>query len=220
MTDSREQAVLKSPLRAAFEMLFLFGFVPIFLGLVDAPRLTLMTCLWSFAAFALFYLHRDPAFSWRRLWQGQGWAKPQRDQAVTRFLFIVPALVLFTFYYAPDRLFSFPILMPWRWALVMLLYPVLSVLPQSIVFRVFFFARYEKYFSSTAMLIVVNALCFGMAHSMYGNWIAPVFAGLAGGLLATSYSQHRSLKWALIEHALYGNLVFTIGIGRFFFKHG
>jgi hypothetical protein len=40
----------------------------------------------------------------------------------------------------------------------------------------------------------------------------------AGGLLfARDYARHRSLSLTCLEHSLYGCLIFTIGLGRFFY---
>jgi hypothetical protein len=39
-------------------------------------------------------------------------------------------------------------------------------------------------------------------------------------MFAYSYRQHRSLKWSVIEHAVYGCFVFTAGIGFYFLIGG
>jgi len=49
------------------------------------------------------------------------------------------------------------------------------------------------------------------------NWIAPTFSTVGGMIFAYGFDRHRSLKWATIEHAVYGCFVFTIGIGWLFF---
>ena len=64
---------------------------------------------------------------------------------------------------------------------------------------------------------MVNGLLFGFAHIILNNWIAPTIVALGGIILAYSYQQHRSLKWAVVEHALYGCWIFTVGIGWYFF---
>lgn len=207
-------------LRTALELVLLYAVPPVTLGFLHAPRYILFAFLWMAAGACLAWLRYARDLSWSRLWQGQGWAVRGRSAALARFLILMPTLAIVTILYAPERFLAFPTLDPFRWSMVMVVYPILSVLPQTIVFRLFFFERYGQTFSSKTMAIVINALCFGLAHSMYGNLIAPVFSGLAGALLAYSYTQHRSLKWAVLEHALYGDLVFTLGIGWFFFKHG
>jgi hypothetical protein len=49
--------------------------------------------------------------------------------------------------------------------------------------------------------------------------VAPFLSLFVGFMLANSYAQHRSLRLVWIEHALYGCLAFTFGLGWFFY-HG
>jgi len=76
------------------------------------------------------------------------------------------------YFLAPRLLFNFVVRAPAFWALVMLLYPVLSVYPQGIIYRAFFFERYRGLFPGPAMLIVVSAAAFSFAHIIFRNPIA------------------------------------------------
>jgi membrane protease YdiL (CAAX protease family) len=98
----------------------------------------------------------------------------------------------------------------------MVLYPILSVLPQEFLFRSFFFRRYQPLFSTPWAIIIASAACFAYVHIVFHNWVAPSFCLIGGLIFAHSYSHHRSLKWVLVEHAAYGCMVFTIGL-RFYF---
>jgi uncharacterized protein len=40
---------------------------------------------------------------------------------------------------------------------------------------------------------------------------------IGGVLFANDYSRHRSLTLTCFEHSLYGCLIFTVGLGRFFY---
>jgi hypothetical protein len=115
-------------------------------------------------------------------------------------------------------LFRFPLERPGFWALVMLLYPPLSVVPQEFMCRSFFFERYKTLLPRPAVMIAVNALMFGFVHIVFHNWFGPLLSGIGGIIFATSYTEHRSLKWVSIEHAAYGCLVFTLGLGWNFFR--
>jgi membrane protease YdiL (CAAX protease family) len=101
---------------------------------------------------------------------------------------------------------------------VVLVYPVLSALPQELVYRVFFFHRYGALFGERRWLaIAVNGALFGFGHIVIGNGIAITLSAALGLVLAYRYLYARSL-WAIwLEHTLYGTLAFTIGIGRYFF---
>ena len=121
--------------------------------------------------------------------------------------------------YDPGRLFGFISQRPWLWALVMVLYPALSVYPQGLVYRVFVFHRYRDLFPSRWGSIVASAAAFSAVHVVFENWIAPLLT-LAGGLLfGWTYERTRSSLVVGIQHAAFGCYLFTIGLGWHFY-HG
>jgi len=91
------------------------------------------------------------------------------------------------------------------------------VLAQEFMYRAFFFHRYGPLFSSRWMLIGVNAMVFSLGHVLFRNWIALGGTLIAGLLLAWRYERTRSFWAVWVEHVLWGWLVFTIGLGVFFF---
>ena len=101
----------------------------------------------------------------------------------------------------------------------MVLYPLLSVYPQELFFRAFFFHRYRRLFGQGMATVVASALLFGFVHIVFGNWISILLSSVGGMLFARTYFHSGSLALTCIEHALYGNFIFTIGLGEFFF-HG
>jgi len=103
---------------------------------------------------------------------------------------------------------------PWLWLLISVAYPVLSVVPQELVFRSFFVHRYGPILGTEEAAVLVSAVAFAAAHLVLRNWFAVVLT-LAGGLLfARTYLRTRSLPAVAWEHALYGVGLFTIGLGR------
>ncbi len=105
------------------------------------------------------------------------------------------------------------------WALVMALYPVLSVFPQGILYRGLYYARYAVLFRGERAQLLAGAAAFSLAHLIFANAWA-VLLTLAGGLLINrTYRKTGSLMAANLEHAAYGQLVFTCGWGRFLY-HG
>ncbi len=118
----------------------------------------------------------------------------------------------------PRLYLSFPRDRTRLWMTIMVLYPLLSVIAQELVYRTFFFHRYGALFGERRWLaIVVNGLLFGFGHILFGNVIAVVGTALAGCLFAWRYTETRSFWAVWFEHTLYGWLVFTVGLGRFFF---
>lgn len=92
---------------------------------------------------------------------------------------------------------------------VMVLYPVLMVWPQELIFRTFFFHRYRTLFKRSGRMIVVSSLNFGVAHLFYGNWVAPALSLVGGLLFGWRYQASRSLPLVSLEHALWGDYLFT-----------
>lgn len=101
---------------------------------------------------------------------------------------------------------------------MILMYPLLSVLPQEIIFREFFFYRYALLFKSSSLLMAANIVLFVFAHLYFGSWIVTVFTLVGGTIFTLTYRQTRSLLVVSIEHTLYGLLVLSSGLGEYFYK--
>ncbi len=123
-----------------------------------------------------------------------------------------------TAYFWPQLFLSFPKTHPGMWLIVMLLYPILAAFPQELIFRTFFFQRYTGLFSSEKQLIIFNGLSFSLFHLFYGNWVAPILTMAGGWLFAWRYANTRSLVLVSLEHGLWGNMLFTLGVGHFFYS--
>ncbi|ART62986.1 CAAX prenyl protease-like protein [Kushneria marisflavi] len=94
-------------------------------------------------------------------------------------------------------------------------YPLLSALPQELIYRTLFFRRYAAILPEGHRAIVLNATLFALAHVMFWNWMV-LFVSFVGGLLfAWSYRQRGLVEsWAL--HGLTGFLLFVTGVGWYF----
>lgn len=200
----------------AVEFITLFVALPLLL-FVTGTRLGIYLALWCAGLYAFVMLRRAPDFSWRKLWHGEGWPVAARRRALLRFLVLAAGLALLTLLLVPERFMRFPLDRFPLWLAVMVLYPPLSIVPQELFFRSFYFTRYGGIVAEKNLGILINGILFGFGHVVLDNWIAPTFCALGGVILADSFQQHRSLKWAVIEHALYGCWIFTVGIGWYFF---
>lgn len=163
------------------------------------------------------YLARRPDFSCRAFYACGDFPLHLR-RVLYLFLPSAALLLLAAWLFLPERFLSFPKARPGVWAMVMLLYPLLAAYPQEIVFRGFFFERYKAILPNEPALLAVNGLSFGLAHALYGNWLAPVLAALGGVLFGYRYLRSGSLILAGLEHGLWGNLLFTSGWGWFFYS--
>ncbi|MCG9710246.1 CPBP family glutamic-type intramembrane protease [Pseudoalteromonas sp. Isolate3] len=99
------------------------------------------------------------------------------------------------------------------WLMLLLLYPILSVMPQELIFRTYFFHRYKRIMPSKTVRIIVSASVFALAHIVYANVLAVLLAFLGGLLFSYTYSQSRSTFVCVIEHSLWGLWMFTLGLG-------
>lgn len=134
------------------------------------------------------------------------------------FIVLGAAILWFTATTHPDWFLSFPRRAPRLWLVVMLAYPLASVAAQELFYRVIYFHRYGVLFGDRAGLaILLNGVLFGFAHVIFHNWPAVVISGIGGAIFAWRYRRTGSL-WAVgLEHSLYGGLIFTSGLGRYFF---
>lgn len=165
---------------------------------------------------AVLWLRRDPDFDRRLLWNAAGARRVARSVLV-RFALLAPALGLCFALLEPERLLEFPRDEPLVWVLVCLLYPALSVYPQEVLFRTFPCHRYGVLFPSERGLVAATAVAYAAAHAFFGNWIAPVLSLLGGLFFARTYLRSGSTLAACLEHALWGDFLFTLGLGWYFY---
>lgn len=118
----------------------------------------------------------------------------------------------------PDWFLALPRERPALWAAIMVLYPLMSVVPQNIVYRAFIFHRYRTLFGSGGWNMTwASAIAFSFAHVVFHNSVALGLTAVGGLIFAHTYDKHRSVPLVSAEHALYGCAVFTLGLGRYLY---
>ncbi|WP_201298091.1 hypothetical protein [Nocardia sp. CY41] len=60
---------------------------------------------------------------------------------------------------------------------------------------------------------------FGFVHIVFGSWFSVIASDFGSWIFASRYVRTRSLFTGSVEHSVYGILVFTVGLGRYF-SHG
>ncbi len=133
-----------------------------------------------------------------------------------RFILVALSLLLITWLLNPELLFKLPREQTRLWLSVMILYPLLSVPPQEWIFRSFFMPRYQRILPKPIHLNIVNTLLFAWAHLFFLNAVAPLLCLPAGWMLADSWQKHKDFRVVCIEHAIYGQLLFSSGAGWYF----
>lgn len=196
--------------------LFMLG-VPLLLWLA-LPPYAILPVVWGMALFCHHLTNAVKRKKVREWWHRAGITRAELLLVLTRFVVCAAAMTLLTYHFKPELLFNFVRGNPKFWLLVMVAYPLLSVIPQEIIFRRYLFTRFETIFSPTVMLLV-SGLGFGFAHIVFNNWVAPVLCAVGGLMFARTYQRSHSLALVALEHALYGDFLFTLGLGRYFY-HG
>lgn len=174
--------------------------------------------LWVLAAvfvWAFWLLRQDRGFDRTQLWgfirfRGLGWPW-------ARTAFVLVSLLLLTALFWPQWLFVLPLERPWVWLLVLVFYPVLSVYPQELIYRAFFFHRYHVLLPRR-WLFGLNVAAFSFLHIVFLNPVALALTLIGGYFFARTYLQTRSLAAVSAEHALYGGWIFTVGLGSYFYR--
>lgn len=168
-------------------------------------------------AIILLFLAFDRSFSLRRE-LSRGFSLWQLVSILAVFAVGASAIAAYVAEYHPTQFLELPRNRPQTYQRIMLLYPLMSVIAQELVYRTFFFHRYGLLFGRAWWLaIAINGILFGLGHVVIGTPLAIYGTMATGALFAWRYAMTRSFWAVFIEHTLWGWLVFTVGLGRYFF---
>ncbi len=125
-------------------------------------------------------------------------------------------LLMFIYLTAPDLLFYHPKNHLQIWLSTLVLYPILSVLPQELIYRTFIFNRYQAILPNLNHRILLSCISFGFLHIIFRNWEAVIFSTLAGVIFCQTYIRYQSTLVIILLHSLIGLSAYTIGLGYYF----
>ena len=149
-------------------------------------------------------IHVKRHIEWKRFWK----------LTLIKFIGIVVITALYILVFQPESLFN-PIVKDYRvWLLFCCVYTFLSVYPQELIYRTFFFQRYQSLFKNENLFILVNAALFSLAHLFFKNTLVMVLTFVGGILFALTFTKTKSTLLVSIEHALYGCWLFSVGMGE------
>jgi membrane protease YdiL (CAAX protease family) len=195
------------------EILLIFIILPILyiLDVIPGPKsipllLVFGLCLWL--------ILRDKSFD-RKMFRLNGFKA--WNKLLIRFLIIAALFTVYVLIFEPEKLLILPRSRLLLWVIIMIFYPIWSAYPQELIYRAFYFHRYGFLFKKKKVKILINALLFSFMHIIFNNWIAIVATFLAGLMFASTYLKSKSLMVVAIEHLLYGNFIYTIGLGNYFY---
>ncbi|MEO1031480.1 MAG: CPBP family intramembrane glutamic endopeptidase [Bacteroidota bacterium] len=142
--------------------------------------------------------------NWTQFWQR------------TAIKFVAIAVITSVYMYMVDdkNLFIVVKTKPNLWVMILFIYSFFSVYPQELIYRTFFFQRYESLFRTNGVFILVNAALFSLAHIFFRNTLVMFLTFIGGILFALTFKKTKSTLLVSIEHAIYGCWLFTIGMGE------
>ena len=173
--------------------------------------------LWGAAGYCYLVLRFQHHEHLRDLWKWSAVTWANMRPILIRWVFASIGMLAFIYLYDPERVFGLVRDRPQIIPFLLFMYPVLSALPQEFIFCSFFFERYKAFFKSDRAKIIASAIVFAYAHVLFINWVAPSLSIIAGLIFAMTYNKTKSLALVTIEHGLYGNVLFLVGLGWYFY---
>lgn len=175
--------------------------------------------LWGTALYGYIVLNIQHRHVFDSIWRLREITRERMFKIILpRWALACFAMTGFIYLYDPERMFFLLTENPKLVFMIMFLYPVFSALPQEFIFCTFFFERYKALFQTERARIIGSACVFAYAHMLFINWVAPFLGLIAGLIFALTYSKTRSLALVTLEHALYGNFLFLVGLGWYFYS--
>ena len=197
------------------EFTILFLALPILSFLLrDYLAYFFLPLLFILTLFCVRFLLNDSTFNRKRLFNLKK-HKKHKHRIYQVFFFGAIFSAYFYFSLSHDSWFSLPIESTKQWLWLLILYPLVSVLPQELIFRTYFFHRYKAIFTTKNQRILISALVFSLAHLIYANMIAVGLAFLGGLIFSYTYARTKSTLACVIEHSIWGIWIFSMGLGRY-----
>ncbi len=205
-------AVSRRWLWAEFTLLFIVA--PLVMAVALPPRM-MFRALFAFTVVGLVLLHLTGGFDWRVLVRGWGRIDWRRVLALIAVVVLTGWAILAVT--RPQAAFSLIRSRPEFMLLIWGLYPILSALPQELIFRVLFFHRYARLMPGRRAAVALNAGVFSFAHLMYWSPIVAVLTFGGGVIFARAYLRE-GFPSAWVMHAVAGNALFAVGMGVYFYS--
>ncbi len=195
----------------SIELLLLFVALPLSF-LIAYPLVVKAGLVFSGFVYILVVLFKYTKTSFK-IKKSIDWGSFFKRTAIT---FIIIAIVTGLYVYMIDAtlLFYVPLNNPRLFVVILAVYTFLSVWPQEVIYRTFFFERYQDLIQNKKLIILLNALLFSLAHIFFKNILVCVLTFFGGLLFAYTFTRTKSTTLVSIEHALYGNWLFTVGMGQ------
>ncbi|MEM6261412.1 MAG: CPBP family intramembrane glutamic endopeptidase [Bacteroidota bacterium] len=211
--SSVQPNLTRNPIWRGLELLILFVGIPLLYRFELIPFHKSIPLLLG-GGYCFLMLWRDTSFD-RRRFRINGFKDWKKLGLIWLGFAVISNAVVATIF--PDRLFLLVHENPLLLLIIWIFYPLWSAYPQELIFRAFFFHRYDALFPNVQVAILVNAILFSFSHIIFQNWIALAGTFLISFVFARTYLKSKSLSVVALEHSLIGNWVFTVGLGQYFY---
>lgn len=200
---------MANPLKK-LEFFFIFLIIPSTIFFLDSSIIIFLT-LYLVSILSLVILYFDKTFLFTSLKKKIDWT----------FVIIFSVIFFFLgFFYVllvdKNLLFIFPKTNFKLWLIVIFIYPFLSVIPQELVYRVFFFQRYFPNINRFYFPVFLNLVVFAYGHLVFSNMHAIIITAIVSPIFTYAYLK-KSFLTCVILHSLGGQIIFTLGLGKYFF---
>ncbi|MGB5417530.1 CPBP family intramembrane glutamic endopeptidase [Algibacter sp.] len=201
---------MNSTIYKCLEFFIIFALVPTSFALSFSPWLKLGIGVFGFV-YVIYVLLKvenlkfkiSKSLNWKRFWKN----------TVLKLVIITILTTFFVWLTDKTSLFNVLLNQPLKWLAILFVYSFFSVYPQELIYRTFFFKRYQNLFKNEGLLIFINAILFALGHLFFGSVLVLVLTFLGGLLFAYTYKNTQSTLLVTIEHAIYGCWLFTVGMG-------
>ncbi|WP_439128657.1 CPBP family intramembrane glutamic endopeptidase [Polaribacter sp.] len=192
------------------ELFILFVLIPISFAIDYSLILKIIIGVLGFG-YVLFVLLKieklrftiQKNIQWKKFWK----------TTLLKFLIIAIFTTCFVWFTNKNSLFTVVLNKPKTWLFFLVIYTLLSVYPQELLFRTFFFKRYKSLFKNDYLFLFINAVLFSLGHLFFNNTIVIAITFIGGLLFAFTFYKTKSTFLVSIEHAIYGCWLYTVGMG-------
>ena len=198
----------------AIEFLLLFFGVPLYIYF--EPKLIHPSILVLPILVGIFmYLRRLPDFKFRDLIKFSVSKKEFQLHMLTAAI-VIAFMFIAVYLFDRENLFNLLKANPFILLMLCIFYPIFSAYGQEIIYRTFLFHRYRALFKTDLLLVLTSGIAFGFVHIVYYSHLSIILTFILGVYLAKTYLKTKSVLFAAILHGIYGNMVFLVGLGSYF----
>ncbi len=193
-----------------FELILLFFVLPVLLALPIIKWIKLITvgAALIYVGFLVFNIYK------LRLKRPKKPSKKFKSRVLLISVLLLVSGIILIKLYDKSLLFQVVKQKPGLWVTILFIYTFLSVFPQEVIYRKFFYERYQQLFTNKKIFFLLNVSCFALCHLFLKSIPVLIITFIGGCFFAYSYEKEQSITWVSLEHALYGNLIFTLGLGE------